>query len=1081
MDELIKTKKLSNYIDYDENFILNKFPHNLFEKAADIYSECDVLVFKDKKIIYKDLNIRANNLAHYLIKMGVKADTLVGLCLDRSINMLIGLLGIWKAGGAYVPLDPTYPMHRLQYMIDDSGLSFFLTQSDIFSDLKFPLKVLNNLKPIFIDDNEFNTNFRDYSSENPISRGLTLSNLAYVIYTSGSTGKPKGVAVEHRSLINLFIGLSKNLPLNDIGKQYRALQSASISFDSSIKQLLHILNGATLHILPNECRLDPEKFVNYIRTCKINCFDVTPSLMKLLLNNMQDGLLANHLVIILIGGEAIDQSLWNTLVKLQNTKCFNVYGPTECTVDTTISLIEGYNSRPNIGHPLPNIECYVLDENRKVVDSGLIGELYIGGAALARGYLHRDDFTAERFLPNHFSDDLEARIYRTGDLVRCLPDKSLEFIGRLDNQVKVRGYRVELEEIESNLIKHEALQDAAVMVKGENLENKYLVAFIVPKNENLLEMWQINELIEDLKVYLRNNIPTYMIPNIFVPLKKIPLSKNGKVDRNSLNNYQINMSQIKHASPSTSQEKILAEIWCSILMLEKVGVDDDFFQLGGHSLAIMQMISKARELLYVELMVQDIFTHPTISSLLALAKNRKIASAPITSLNRGNVNAPSYEELCFYEIAQSSKSILQMVIKLEGFVDTNYLILSITEVVKRHEILRSAYFMQEGKLIKTVLYPNKFKPKIIDLRKLGKSDFEINLKNQIEFDYLQISFPDTLFLSSIFLEDNVNNYLVFTVAHIIFDIWSFDILINEISSIYSRFFSENVQNIEPIHIQYSDYAAWQMENLSGDKLIKSLDYWDKKLSNLPTLLKLPYDNKYEDNNKFLTQFVEINFSKKISEEIVKLCRSNGFTLYLLLLANLTILLSMYSSQKEVLIVCPVTNRYYYELEKLIGCFVNMVILRNKISEKYNFIKTIKEIMHLSIEAYDHQDTPFILIQEMLIKKYGFFPPQAFQVVLDIHPQPITLKLPGLSVSQLSAGEPLFSSDQEGSSPDLVWIIKDSEAQGFNGRLLFNQKKFSRNRAEQIVKDFVSLLELLVSYPFVSLEGLPIKETVGIHK
>ncbi len=590
----------------------------LFEAQAIRTPQAVAVSFAGQELTYAELNGRANQLANHLIKQGVGPEVLVGISAERSLELIVGLLGILKAGGAYVPLDPSYPAERLDFILADAGLSHVLTQkrlSSVFQNSKCRAILL---------DADWSHIARENQST-PAS-GATGENLAYLIYTSGSTGKPKGAMIQHRNAINLWAGLNGAIYSNHSSGPLRVGLNAPLMFDASVQQIVTLLNGHTLYVLPQEVRGDGAAMVDFIRQHKLEVVDCVPSQLKLMLSA---GLLENGQwipTIMLPGGEAIDESTWRILA--QNGRCdfYNMYGPTECTVDSTICRVTTLPDKPSIGKPIVNVQHYILDKDFSPVAIGVAGELYIGGFGLARGYLNLPDLTAERFVPDPFGSDPGGRLYRTGDLVRYLPDGHIEFLGRLDNQIKIRGFRIELGEIEAALQQHSQVQQAVVIAREDVPGNKRLVAYCVPKGQPYPSTSELRE-------HLQAQLPDYMIPSLFVMLEALPMTPNRKVDRMALPKPDHLRPDLKteYQAPRTPVEKALADIWLAILGVSQVGVYDNFFELGGDSILSIQAIAKANQA-GIRLTPKQLFQYPTIEGLAAVA-----ATAPVVQAEQGIV------------------------------------------------------------------------------------------------------------------------------------------------------------------------------------------------------------------------------------------------------------------------------------------------------------------------------------------------------------------------------------------------------------------------------------------------------------
>jgi amino acid adenylation domain-containing protein len=585
--------------------------HHLFERQVEQTPEAIALIFEEKQLSYRELNSRANQVAHYLILLEVKAETLVGICVERSLEMIIGLLGILKAGGAYVPLDPTYPQERLAFMLEDAQVSILLTQTGVIENLPAQL-----VSTIYLDTEW--KKISHFNEGNP-SAEVTPENLAYVIYTSGSTGQPKGVMMTHRGLCNLTTVQNQILNLQS---NNRILQFASINFDSSIWEIvMALLSGSVLYLGIRSTMLPNNSLVRLLQEEAITIVTLPPSVLALL---PVEELPALHTII--IAGEACSAKLAARWTR-HDRRLFNGYGPTETTVGATIAEIKKIDDNPNIsiGYPFANTQVYVLDTHLQQLPIGIQGELHIGGVGLARGYLNSPELTHEKFIPNPFSDDPKARLYKTGDLGRYLPDGSLEFLGRIDHQVKMRGFRIELGEIEEILSQHLFVQEVIVIVREDIPGDKRLVAYIVIKPQQTPSSGE-------LRRFLQNQLPDYMIPSAFVQLEALPLTPNGKIDRKALPQpEQADASlETSYLAPQTEIETQIETVLKAVLRVNQIGIQDNFFELGGNSLLLVQAHEKLVTVLNREVPVLALFQYPTISALADyLASSLTVQDEPV--------------------------------------------------------------------------------------------------------------------------------------------------------------------------------------------------------------------------------------------------------------------------------------------------------------------------------------------------------------------------------------------------------------------------------------------------------------------
>jgi len=591
--------------------------HQLFEEQAEQTPNNIAVVFEDQQLTYAELNTRANKVAYYLQRLGVGPEVLVGLYVERSLELVIGLLGILKAGGAYVPLDPALPTQGLAVRLQDAQPPVLLTQQQLVTTLP------EHTAQVVCLDTDWEMIAQE-NGQNPQS-GATTENLIYVMFTSGSTGRPKGVAVEHQQLLNYLYGIWEKLHLPVGGSYAIASTFAADLGNTAIFPCLCI--GGCLHVLSQECASDPEILADYCRRHPIDCLKIVPSHLGALLASSHPQAIAPRQQLIL-GGEAAS---WNLIEQIQRyapaCQIFNHYGPTESTVGVLTYKVEskpadGHSAIIPLGRPLPNTQIYLLDQHLQPVPIGVTGELYIGGAGLARGYLNQPELTAERFINNPFSSAPESRLYKTGDLARYQPDGTIEFLGRIDDQVKIRGYRIELGEIEAVLTEHPGVRATVVLAREDEPGNKRLVAYVIPDQEPAPNT-------TELRRFLQEQLPEYMVPSAFVLLKALPLTPNGKVDRQALPAPDHARPELEKTfvAPRTPTEEVLAGIWAEVLGLERIGIHDNFFELGGHSLLATQVTSRLRTAFQVEIPLRQLFESPTVADLSAIIAQKLVEQA----------------------------------------------------------------------------------------------------------------------------------------------------------------------------------------------------------------------------------------------------------------------------------------------------------------------------------------------------------------------------------------------------------------------------------------------------------------------
>jgi amino acid adenylation domain-containing protein len=615
LTEVERHQLLVEWNDTKRNYPQNQCIHQLFEQQVELTPDAIALIFENQKLTYRELNERANKVAHYLKTLGVKPEVLVGICMERSLEMVIGILAIAKAGGAYVPLDPTYPKERLAFMLADAQVSVLLVQPHLVQELP------PHQAQVVCIDSECQE-FAAYSPENPTSE-VTAENLAYVIYTSGSTGKPKGVQISHRAVVNFLMAMRQTPGLTE---QDILLSVTTLSFDiAALEIYLPLTVGAQVVIVSRQEISDGIQLSKSLNSCGATVMQATPATWRMLL---AVGWTGNQQLKILCGGEALDYTLAQQLQQ-RGKEVWNLYGPTETTIWSSVSQVNTQNKPQNniaIGSPIANTQFYILDQYCQLVPIGVVGELHIGGAGLARGYLNKPELTQQRFISSPFESG--KYLYKTGDLARYRSDGSIEYLGRIDHQVKIRGFRIELGEIEAVLKQHPKIRETVVIVREDIPKNQRLVAYVIPHSEMTFSM-------QELRDYLKDKLPDYMVPSTFVELDTLPLTPNGKIDRRALPVPDEQRPDLKevYEAPKSEVERAIAKIWLEILRVEKVGVNDNFFDLGGNSLLMVQVNHKLREIMHCDISIVEMFQNPTIKYLAKYINISSKQTSVFESLN----------------------------------------------------------------------------------------------------------------------------------------------------------------------------------------------------------------------------------------------------------------------------------------------------------------------------------------------------------------------------------------------------------------------------------------------------------------
>ncbi|MFN6237853.1 MAG: amino acid adenylation domain-containing protein, partial [Microcystis sp.] len=1061
-------------VDYPEY----KCIHQLFEEQVKRTPEAVAVVYSEQQLTYNELNCRANQLAHYLQSLGVKPEQLVGICLERSLDMIVGLLAILKAGGAYVPLDPEYPTERLLYILQDAQIRVLLTQKHLIAGLP------KHQSEIVCLDTDWS--FITQAQESNPCCEVQPENLAYAIYTSGSTGKPKGVMIQHSSVVNLAHGLHEAIYAHHQISPLRVSINASLAFDASVQQIIQLIYGHSLNIVPEKVRFDSHAMLSHLRQQKIDVLDCTPSQLRLLISV---GLLEsdNHPQSVLVGGEAIDESMWATLAKAENINFYNVYGPTECTVDSTICLITA-NLKPVIGRPIAKVKTYILDEYLQPVPIGVPGELHIGGMGLARGYLNRPELTQEKFIPNPFEKDEvipptplnkggnePSKLYKTGDLCRYLPDGKIEYLGRIDNQVKIRGFRIELGEIETVLSQHNAVKTAVVIAQEDETNQKRLVAYIIPQKEIISAPKEKNSLnVTELRQFLKAKLPEYMIPSAFVILESLPLTPNGKIDHRALPAPEF-QSQEQYIAPRNPIEEILSSIWAKVLKVAQVGIHDNFFELGGHSLLATQLISRIREAFQVEMPLRELFVAPTIAELSQeikrLSEGEQPTELPILPRDKTAELPLSFAQTRLWFLAEfesnSSFYNIPLALRLEGNLNSEILIQSLEEICDRHEALRTNFITVDG-IPTQVIQTRTWTVTVVDLQHLSGSEKVIASQELAQNQAIQ-PFDlagEPLIRITLLVLSETEHLLLVCMHHIVSDGWSMEVFLQELTALYNAYIQGLSSPLNPLSIQYGDFTLWQRQWLQGEVLQQQLDYWQKQLAGAPALLSLPTDRPRPNQQSFAGGHLPFSLSWELTEKLTQLTQEQGVTLFMTLLTAYAVLLYRYTEQEDILIGTPIANRNRSELEGLIGFFVNTLVLRIDLSGKPNFNQLLGRVREMAMDAYAHQDLPFEMLVEVLQPERDLSHAPLFQVdfLLQNSP-PSPLELTGLTATPLTT-------ENDTAKFDLTLGMENTGAE-LKGVWEYNTDLFDRSTIERLTGNFITLLEALVVNPQQPIFQLPL--------
>ncbi|MCK4258177.1 MAG: amino acid adenylation domain-containing protein, partial [Halanaerobiales bacterium] len=918
-----KSQLLYEFNQTNTEYPKDKVIHHLFIDQVNQTPDKNAIVFENQQLTYRELNKKSDQLAGLLRDKGVRADQIVGIMVEPGLEMFIGILGILKAGGAYLPIDAQYPVERIEYMVNDSHSNIVLTQNHLKDKLEFVEEVIS------LDNEDLYSN--DFANIEIVNKS---NDLAYVIYTSGSTGKPKGVLIEHKSLVNLTYW---HINYYEITSLDCSTKYAGFGFDASVWEIFpYIISGATIHVIAEEMRLDVNKLNAYFEENQITISFLPTQLCEQFMT-----LKNNSLRKLLTGGDKLK------FYQDTNYQLINNYGPTENTVVTThYEVDKQYNNIP-IGKPIDNTKVYILDKSDQLQPVGVPGELCISGDGLARGYLNNAELTDKKFVTNPYTGE---RMYRTGDLTRWYLDGNIEFLGRIDYQVKIRGFRIELGEIENRLLEHEMIRETIVIDKADQNDTKYLCAYIVTDTEIS---------VADLRTYLAKDLPEYMIPSYFISLDKMPLTRNGKVDRKALPTPEGNLELgTEYVAPQDEAEEKMAKIWSEVLSVEKVGINDNFFELGGHSLKAIQLTSKVLKEFNVEMPLQEIFKTPTIKELVEYVQQaKKTVFTAIEPVEKREYYPVSSAQKRIYALRQlEGENItynMPTVMILEGELDKEIFTNVFKNLIKRHEAFRTSFEMIDGELVQRIHDEVDFS--ITELE-VTESELESTVKGLIKpFD---LSKAPLLRVAMVKFAENKHVFLV-DMHHIISDGVSTTNLIRDFAYLFAGY------DLPNLPLQYKDFAVWQNELFASEKIKIQEQHWLETFAGEIPVLNLPTDYPRPVMKTYAGDDYKFSLDQDLTAKIKEVNTNFGSTLYMTLLAAYNVLLSKYAGQEDIVVGSPTAGRRHADLENIIGMFVNTLVMRNYPNVDKSFKTFLDEVKKNALGAFENQDYQFEMLVDQL--------------------------------------------------------------------------------------------------------------------
>ena len=1044
----------------------------LFENQVERRPDATALCFQGRMLTYDALNKTANRTAGYLAAHGIGQDISIGLLMERSLEMVSGLLAILKAGGAYIPLDPANPAERLTFIAEDARIRLLLTSDAIALDWIPPETEILSLDPLAKEIGRF-------SEQNP-ARSVLPQTLAYVIYTSGSTGKPKGSMVTHANVGRLFRETQEWFQFgnSDIWTLFH-----SFAFDFSVWEIWGaLLYGGRLVITPYLVSREPRSFLRLIENEKVTVLNQTPSAFGQLIQaeaSLADQKFGTALRLVIFGGEALNMALLEPWLRSHGDvkpRLVNMYGITETTVHVTYRPLTSGDLGAHggrIGGPIPDLGLYVLDCCMDLVPIMAVGELFVGGAGLSRGYLGRPELTAARFLPDPFTGKPGERLYRTGDLARRHDRGDIAYLGRADHQVKIRGFRIEPGEIEAALTEHRLIREALAVVRRNRSGEPSLVAYLTlydgagrPGDEESSTALRTSR----LRSFLKKRLPDYMVPSAFVVMQNFPLTANGKINRRALPEPKSDGDR-DHDELKTSTEKKLAVIWENILGATNVGGQSNFFDLGGHSLLATRVIARIRETLAVDLPLESLFTAPTIAELGKQIEERLAVRSDqdpfVIHPRPAEIDSPlsfAQERLWILNQMEESESSriaynIPLTLRFRGPLDVSALERAILTIIRRHELLRTAFTIVDGLPVQRVNSEICFVIGLVDLSRVNEREREGVAKRLMQEEMRRPFMLDAppLLRTQLLSLSRAQHILVATMHHIVSDGWSIGILINELTILYNAFSKQETPSLAALEIQYADFAYWQRQWLNGSESHQRLAYWKNQLAGAPALHQIPTDYPRPPIQHFHGKSVAINLRGRDAKALKQFARETGATLFMVLEAAFALLTSRYSRQEDVLIGTPVANRNHGNLEGLIGFFVNTIVIRNDFSGSPTFKAILERVRRTTLAAFAHQDLPFERVVEALQPNRDLSYPPIFQIMFALQNTPREkLQLANLTI------EPL-ETESISAQYDLTLGWNEVEA-GLSGRLEYRTDLFSPETAQRLASHYQTLLRHIVLEP-----------------
>ncbi|MCR8842476.1 amino acid adenylation domain-containing protein [Paenibacillus sp. SC116] len=1026
-----KSTLLHRFNETEMDYEHRKTIHELFTEQVNQAPDQIALVFENTQLTYRELHEKSNHLAIELRRRGVGRDQVVGLLVDRSLEMIIGLMGILKAGAAYLPIDPKYPAERIEYMLEDSRARLLITQGDLISDIQFHGETfdIRQLEECF-------------EGTDLLLNTSTPSDVAYILYTSGSTGKPKGVMIEHKAVNNFIHGITQAI---DFATNKTVLCLTTISFDIFVLEtLLPLTRGLKVVIANEKEQVDPKLLGQVIVNNRVEMLQTTPSRLQLLVSDSTGIEALQHLNVVMVGGEPFPETLLNMLKRLLGLRIYNMYGPTETTVWSAVKELTN-EDQISIGQPISNTRFYILDKNNQLQPVGIPGELCIAGESLARGYWNQPELTAEKFVPNPFEAD--TRMYRTGDMARWLADGNVDFIGRADNQVKIRGYRIEPSEIESYMLQYEPIKEAIVLAREDASGTKYLGAYYTASEDVTAA---------SIRSYLSQSLPDYMIPSFFMQLVQMPLTPNGKLDRKQLPMFDGQLSTTtEYAPPRNKTEEKLVQIWQELLGIEQVGVNDNFFELGGHSLKAALFIARVNKEFGFHIQLREIFQQPTI---------RHIAVILETRIGDSQLSIAAVEARTYYPVPQAVQEVLRhslsretntlynktLITLIKGPLDRAQLEKSLASLIQRHGILRTSFEIVDGVYVQKVHEEVQFS--IIDLI---PADIEAMIHTFVRPFQTDQAPLIRVGLAELAPESFV---LMLDMHQTMTDGTSGNILIREMMALYANL------ELEPLSIQYKDYSVWLAEQTVSENRKKQEQYWLDVFADQVPVLDFPTDFARQEIQQLEGHRFKFDLDKKLVNQVKQFSTSAGVTLFMTLFAGYNMLMYKYTNKEDVVVGTSVACRPHSELQKVIGSFTNSLAMRNYPKSELSVMEFLQNVKENTLAAFEHQDYRYADLVDKLGLRDDLSGNPLYRTMFVLH---------NMEISEAKMGDMTFTPYEQETcytKYDFIWHAHESQDE-IKIDLMYSSTLFKQETIHQLADDFIFLLSMMTQHPSAKLKEI----------